>query len=287
MKRIIALACMLFLCLTALPLWASADMGPKPELRILVENPPEGIYYLDLLITEDRRGTYSNLQSDGNSYDETLLSSLHSWEKDGWYPAFVGGTKVPLFAKLTPNEKGIHQFGYFGLPQTFRIAVSTAEGAQATAETFTRTAFYTNLVYDYESNTITKFTAGWLATLIQFLATFLPTLLVEGAILLLFRFKLRENLVAFLMVNLVTQIALHLVIDTGFVTLASSFAFYLLIMVPGEAIIFIVEAIAYICLLKGEHPHRRKVLYALTANLASCCMTFLSLQPTISLLKNL
>lgn len=285
MKRAVSLLCMLFLCLTALPLWASADMGPKPQLTIRVEDPPEGLYYLDLLIPEDARGSYDNLGDE--SYDDALLTGLHSWEDEGWYPAFAGGTKAPLFGRLTAGEDGIHRFTYYGLPQIFRIALSTAEGACATEVSFTRTAFYTNLVYDWQSNTITHATPAKLAALVQFLATFLPTLLIEGAILLLFRFKLRENLAAFLIVNLVTQVGLHLVMGNGFVTLSSSFAFYLLIMLPAEAVIFALEAVAYVFLLKGKSSRGRRILYALAANLASCCASFVSLQPVIALLKRL
>lgn len=284
MKRLIALLCMLFLCLTALPLWVSADMGPKPELSILVKNAPESTYYLDLLITEDVRGTYNNLYD--NPYDEALLAGLHSWEDEGWYPAFAGGTKAPLFGDLIPNEKGVHRFTYFGLPQTFRIAFSSADGAQATAESFTRTAFYTNLVYDCETNSFTpKNPASWLAPVIQFLATFLPTLLAEGAILFLFRFKLKENLLALLVVNLVTQLGLHLVIGSGFITLASSFFIYLILMFPAEGIILILEMLAYSFLLKGDFPRSRRQMYALAANLASWCLTFFSLQPLVTLLR--
>lgn len=285
MKRVVSLLCMLFLCLTALPLWAGADMGPKPQLTIRVENAPEGLYYLDLLIPEEQRGSYDNLGS--TDYDDALLAGLHGWENEGWYPAFAGGTKVPLFGDLTCGENGVHHFTYYGLPQTFRIALSTSEGARATEESFTRSAFYTNLVYDWQSNSITYATPARLAALIQFLATFLPTLLMEGAILLLFRFRLRENLIAFLVVNLVTQIGLHLVMGSGFATLSSSFAFYLLIMLPAEAVIFAAEAVAYAFLLKGEASKGRRVLYALTANLASCCISFVSLQPALSFLKQL
>lgn len=286
MKRAVSLLCMLFLCLTVLPLWAGADMGPKPQLTIRVENPPEGLYYLDLLIPEDVRGSYGNLDEDAD-YDAALLAGLHSWEDEGWYPAFAGGTKAPLFGKLTAGEDGAHRFTYYGLPQTFRIALSSADGAKATEASFTRSAFYTTLVYDWQSSTITHATPAWLAALVQFLATFLPTLLIEGVLLLLFRFPLRENLVAILVVNLVTQVGLHLVMGSGFVTLSSSFPFYLLLMLPAEAVIFAVEAVAYIFLLKGDGSRGRRILYALTANLASCCAGFIALQPVISLLKQL
>lgn len=285
MKRVVSFLCMLFLCLTALPLWAGADMGPKPQLTIRVENAPEGLYYLDLLIPKEQRGSYDNLGS--AVYDDALLAGLHDWEEEGWYPAFAGGTKAPLFGDLTAGENATHRFTYYGLPQTFRIALSTAEGARATEESFTRTAFYTNLVYDWHSGAITHATPAWLAALIQFLATFLPTLLIEGALLLLFRFPLRENLMSFLVVNLVTQLGLHLVMGNGFVTLSSSFPFYLLLLLPAEAVIFAVEAVAYLFLLKGDGSKGRRMLYALTANLASCCAGFVCLQPAIALLKRL
>ena len=152
MKRICSLACALLLCLALLPVRASADMGPKPELTILVKNAPDGLYYLDLLIPEETRGSYDNLH--GKPYDQALLAGLHVWEGEGWYPAFAGGTRAPLFGDLTPDANGAHRFTYHGLPKTFRIAVSTAEGSQATAEPFTRTAFYTNLVYDCQNRLV-------------------------------------------------------------------------------------------------------------------------------------
>ena len=285
MKRICSLACALLLCLALLPVRASADMGPKPELTILVKNAPDGLYYLDLLLPEETRGSYDNLH--GKPYDQALLAGLHVWEGEGWYPAFAGGTRAPLFGDLTPDANGAHRFTYHGLPKTFRIAVSTAEGSQATEESFTRTAFYTNLVYDCQTNSVTRATSGWLARLIQLLATLIPTLIVEGIVLLLFGFRLRENALVFLLVNLATQLGLHLVIGSGFVTLASSFPFYLLVLLPAEAVIFAVEAVAYAFLLKGGHTRGRRVLYALAANAASFAAGFFSLQPVLSLLKQL
>lgn len=284
MKRFLSLACTLLLCLCLLPTAVRADVGPKPQLTIYVEHPPEEPYYLDLLIPEGEGGSYDNLS--GGIYNPAILSHLHDWEGEGWYPAFAGGTKAPLFGDIIPEEGNIFRFTYFGLPETFRIATATAEGGQATAEAFTRTAFYTNLTYDFASNTLSRATPGWLAWLIQLLSTLIPTLVAEGLLLLLFGFSLRENWVPFLLVNLVTQAALHLVVGSGFVTLASGFAFYLVIMVPAEAVIFALEALAYSALLKGR-SRRRKVLYALAANTASMALGFLALQPVIPVLRTL
>lgn len=85
-----------------------------------------------------------------------------------------------LFGDLTPGEDGTHRFTYHGLPRTFRIAVSSAQGAQATESSFTRTVFYTHLTYNWATNTITKATSTVGFYLTQFLSTLIPTLLVEG-----------------------------------------------------------------------------------------------------------
>ncbi len=125
-----------------LPGTASADSGPKPAVTITVVNAPAGEYYLDLLIT-DPEPDHDNIEV--ADYDPELIAGLKSWEGEGWYPALVTGTRAPLFGELTAEADGIHRFSYHGLPDTFRIAVSGPDGAQATAEPFTRTVFYTHL----------------------------------------------------------------------------------------------------------------------------------------------
>ena len=140
MKRVLCIAACLLLCLAGLTGTAAADTGPKPAVTVHVVNAPEGTYYLDLLITDP--DGYENI--DPADYDPELIAGLKSWEDEGWYPALAEGTNAPLFGDLTPGEDGAHRFTYHGLPKTFRIAVSTAEGSQATEESFTRTAFYTN-----------------------------------------------------------------------------------------------------------------------------------------------
>ena len=135
MKRLLAAAACLLLCLAVLPVSASADTGPKPSVTITVVNAPEGAYYLDLLITDPDH--YPNV--DLEDYDPALVEGLRSWEGEGWYPALVEGTGAPLFGDLVPGADGTHRFSYYGLPDTFRIAVSGPGGAQATEEPFTRT----------------------------------------------------------------------------------------------------------------------------------------------------
>lgn len=124
MKRLFsAITCVLF-CLILLGGTACADMGPKESLTITVINAPEGVYYLDLL-QQDEDGAPN---VDPEDYDHALVEGLRSWEGEDWYPALVHGTYPPLFGDLVPGEDGTHHFSYFGLPKTFRIAVSSADG---------------------------------------------------------------------------------------------------------------------------------------------------------------
>ena len=273
-----AIACIL-LCLAVLPGTASADTGPKPAVTITVVNAPAGEYYLDLLITGP--GDYENI--DPADYDPALIAGLKSWEGEGWYPALVEGTSAPLFGDLTPGADGAHRFSYFGLPDTFRIAVSGPDGAQATEEAFTRTVFYTRLTYDWQSNSITRATspAGFYA--VQFLSTLLPTLVVEGLLLFAFGFRARRDWLVFLLTNLATQAGLHLWIGSGAMAAGSHPLYYLLLMV-AEAPILLVELLVYVFLLK-EHGRGRRALYALCANAASYAAGFLPLHLAVQFLR--
>ena len=93
----------------------------------------------------------------------------------------------------------------------------------------------------------------------------LLTLLIEGAVLFLFRFRRKQSWVAFLVVNLLTQGALNVWLGQG----GSLMPSYLLIgLVIGEIVVFAAEMIA-LPLLINEHTKRRTLLFAVAANLAS------------------
>ena len=278
-RRLLRMAACLLLCLAALPLSASADTGPKPAVSITVVNPPEGEYYLDLLIPDP--GDYPNVNAE--DYDPALIQGLKSWEDEGWYPALVEGTNVPLFGDLVPGEDGTHRFSYHGLPGTFRIAVSGPDGAQATEEPFTRTVFYTHLTYDWETNTVTSATspAGFYG--LQFLSTLAPTLIIEGVLLWLFGFRARRDWLVFLIVNLATQAGLHLWIGSGAMA-AGSHPLYYLVLIVAEVPILLVEMLAYMFLLK-EHGKARRALYALCANAASYALGYFPLHWAVDFLS--
>lgn len=197
----------LLLCLLCLVPTAYADMGPKPEVTITVVNAPEGTLYLDLLTEETpTEHPYSNL----DNYDPAILESLRSLEGDGWVLAYSTGVSgPPVFGDLRPREDGTWHFSYHGVPVAFRVAAATADEARAVEEIYTR-PFVCHIVYDWEANTVQEATPPLLRFFVRLASTLLPTLVIEGVIFWLFGFQKMKSWIVFLIVNIATQIGLHL-----------------------------------------------------------------------------
>lgn len=260
------------LCALLLALPARADSAPKPDLTVTVVNAPEGECYVDLLYQSDGGQLFSEINPE--HYDSQLLSALHALEGDGWALALSSGTGgAPIFGDLTPDSNGEYVYSYHGLPDTFRLAVATSEGAQAVEQPYTRQLFHTVLVYDWATNTAQAVTPSLLFYLAQLCSTLVPTLVIEGLILLAFGFRKRRTWLMFLLVNVVTQVGLHLYFATRTELAQMDFDLYLLMLFPAELIIFLVELFAYDLLWK-EHSPSRRALYALCANAASFTLGF-------------
>ncbi len=260
-----------------------ADIGPKEALYIRAVNVPEGeTLYLDLLVqgTPVDADRPQNMEDEG--YDGAVLARLRSLEGDGWVLALTTGVDeitVPIFGDVAPREDGTYYFSYFGLPQTFRLAAATATEAKAMEAPFTRTRYYTNMVYDWAANTLTYATPTPLYWAAQIAATLIPTLLVEGLILFLFGFRERRTWIVFFLVNVATQIGLHLacwfwlntlVTQAGWFVLA-----YVVLLIP-EAVIWCAEAAVY-AFAANEGSRGRRIGYAFAANIASYALTFIPL----------
>lgn len=280
----------------------AADMGPKDQLTVHVTNPPAEPYYLDLLTQQP--GEYSNLlEEDRAALNQEMLSLLYTYQEEGWYPAFVGGTEVPMWGDLTGRTADggmVHVFGYYGLPKTYRIILATQSGKVVVSEAATRQALQSSVTFDYSAAAngaqnvlpLSEQTDGaplhtpnlFLLYLAQFLSTCIPTLLIEGVFLLLFRFRLRENWRTFLLCNLATQVALTLTLGVTLIQ-EGSFAAYL-VQFPVELIILAFEVLIYGKYLKG-HSAARARAYGAVANLASWATGFFLLGYQYRFLTNL
>lgn len=263
----------LFSLLIILPTTVYADIGPKDQLTVYVENPPNELYYLDLLT--QKTAPYNNFSDTGEreTLNPTMLASLYNYADKGWKPALTEGTGAPIFATLIGVPDGnriIHEFGYFGVPDTYRIIIVTKSGKVTVSDTFTRKALQSNITFDYDSGKAVVPNIGF-TYLLQYVSTCIPTLLIEGIVLLLFRFKLKENYKVFLLLNLLTQILLTATMGTALIKSGPLSAYFA--QFPVELVILVLESALYYRWLKGRTPKRR-CAYGIVANLASWAIGF-------------
>lgn len=267
MKRLTAVIIIVMSIILLLPFAAYADIGPKPSIKLIVLNPPEDEYYLDLLIDYEKKHSYTNIDED-DELDENMIDILKEYNEDGWRPALVTGTNVPLFGNLKGEREGdtmVHKFSYVGTPKRFRVILVEKSGKVTVSKEIERKAFESTVYYDYAINKIWESSATK-SYVKQFIITFIGTLIVEGIILILFRFSIRKNWKPFVMVNLFTQILLTLIVFSAMYFAGSMAAF--LLYIPFEIVILIIESKLYKKYLQG-HSIRRRILYAITANVVS------------------
>lgn len=181
-------------------------------------------------------------------------------------------------------EPGVWTFSGMELPRSFCVAITADEGRNV-GPLFQREAYYTTLVYDCAAAKITYTTPVWLAYLVQFLCTCIPTLLIEGAVLILFRFDWRKNWKLFLAVNLITQILLTAAMAGHYIAQGER-AYPGLLLIFAEIPIFLAETLVYGKWLKG-HTRIRREAYGLTANLASLLFGLAANSAVFSLLQRL
>lgn len=287
MKRIFLF--LLAAALLTVPVFA--DFGPKPQLTVRVENGPEELSYLDILAEGDAsrypEGTVGGLSEEERSaLDQALLADLTAAVPEGWYGCLTQGRLV--WGNID-SEDGVFHFSYMGVPDVYRILMVTKSGETFLSEPMERQALQSSVTVDWAAKSV-KTPPLWKGYIVQFLATFLPTLAIEGILLLLFRLWSRRNALVFLGVNLLTQGGLTLWTSLRTVRYGWLWAEMIRIdleyavrffdargllarlgdywLLPAEAVILLAEAALYMWLFR-DCSKKRAALYALAANLCS------------------
>lgn len=250
------------------PFFAYADIGPKPSLKIIVTNPPQTEYYLDLLIDYTSSHLCENIR-DKEMYSENMYHILENYHIDGWHPALVTGTSIPLNGNLIGKKDGnhmIHTFNYVGVPDRFKIIIVTADGKTMISENIiNRKAFNSTVYFDCTTKKLTE-NSLIIAYVLQFVTTCSITLIIEGLILLLFGFSIKKNWKPFLEINTFTQILLTLVVYKTMYSSGSLAALFLYILF--EFVILILETILFVKYLT-QHSKTRRILFSIVANIIS------------------
>ena len=208
---------------------------------------------------------------------------------DGWHACTAeGATGAPMWGQLYAEKtdragNALHSFGYFGVPDTYRIIIVTKSGETWISDTLERKVLQSSATVDWESgtagagDTTVSTPPVWLGYVLQFLATLLPTLVIEGLLLLAFGFSWKENRKLFLLVNFVTQGGLALYLAATVLRHGVSGWSYL-IFIPIELVILLTETLIYRRALAGQ-SRSRAALYGVCANLASALIGLFLAEP--------
>lgn len=215
----------IFLAISIIPITVFANSAQPPALVIIMKNAPED-------------AKISIMTQDG-------LKEIS--KKDvAWETYFV------FYSSDIGNSKEI----------MLKISGNDTEYEQKVESKYLQ--HYDNIItFDFNSHSITEGKLLSRSILLVGLRVIL-TLIIEGAVFLLFGYRKKHSWIVFLIMNLITQGWLNIMLNSGS-PLGTSVVFKLIMM---EFLIFIVEIIIVLAALK-EHGKGRRVAYVLIANFLS------------------
>lgn len=266
---------LLLLLILLVPRKLYADIGPKPSLDILVKGIASEDYYLDLLVNQDNVTDYF----DTSIYRD--IDRLKSYkDKEGYHPALAVGSKVPVFGKLTYEEKlkdgYLHSFSYLGVPSEFKIVILTVDNKLIVSDKVERKLFNSKMEFDLTKENVGQDileSAGEVKEIFPIsyiikntLIRIVICLFIEILIAFIFRFRKLSSYKLIFKINILTQILLNLGIQgtSLFYGSLASISIYIIL----EIFILIFECKYYINNI-SEHSKKRRLIYAILANIIS------------------
>lgn len=290
MKKAMRFCALLVLATALLTVSALADTGPKPQLTVKVKDPPEALYYLDLLAegswehagdSDDSGLDWSYSEEEIAALDSELLDALRAAVPEGWHACTAQGTNgAPMWGDLLGEDTGngtrLHTFDYLGVPDTYRIILVTKSGESWVSGVLHRATLQSSATVDWAARTANAPSPA-MAYALQFLCTLLPTLLIEGLLLFVFGYRSKRSWLVFLLVNLVTQGGFAVYLAVTVLNHGVS-GWSLIFYIPIEVIITLVELLLYRRLLTEKNKARAAV-YAIAANLCSAVLGLWLIDP--------
>lgn len=224
-KSLLCIMALFTLLISILPITAWANSAEPPSIVLLINNPPD-----DLSII---------LESDENQIEAEVRRV--AWE--GYYVFYSRDLK-------NGNE------------YTFKVSTNGESFICKLNEPLQR---YNNVfTMNISKQEITAGTYPFRSALLVSIRLLL-TLLLEGFIFWLFKFKQKRSWIIFLTINLITQGALNVLLNSGGSLMPSYLIFGLIF---GEIFVFGIEMITLPMLIK-EHKKRRILIYTFIGNLIS------------------
>lgn len=274
------------------PITANADMGPKASVCILFENMGNELCYGTLLSQYDSTGPASVW--DGNEefarHNENENYSHETFDYKTW-KAFVEYEDIDGYYFLQEGWKVSEtkkiEWTYYP-PNTFKILLYYPETetfvVSSIYEKYAFDTYYTvdmnginigSVNYNEELSTNERIEAyrsyNYRVEIISLIARILITIAIEMVIALIFGFRKKNQLLLLIGVNTATQIFLNVLLNI--INYHSGELAFVVFYVLLEIVVFIIEAMLYIRVLKknSENPKQKWFywLYALIANAVS------------------
>ncbi len=275
----------------------SADMGPKPSVKITVIGMEDIPYTFDLL-SEDVDGNFLDPENDsfdyghylGEDYPDELFTfacsdGLSVWSMYGYPMPYIRQTDDTINAQ--EYQENYHP------PLEFKVLLYLEDETSIVSELVSRQYFDSHMTWNVTS--VDKTTSseglgeisgnihigpyeeitGWEklsgVAIPRMALRILITMTIELAILFAFRYKKKESYAIVAITNAVTQILLtYLVARTA---VYNGYFSAVLLLLFLEAFIFVVEGVVYGNLLK-EKSVWRAIGYTFVANLATLIVGF-------------
>ena len=287
---VLALFACSFACLSAAPVPAYADTGPKPSIVVTFQNLKQKNCYVTLLAKEESTGPHSVYSpSAGNKYisDE---DAPEVWRKFVDYKDTDGFHFLQFYQKL--GNDGVFKWGYYP-PQKFKILLYSPDDDTftASAKTYEPYAFVSYFTVDASaianprSSPSSGLSSGTVYETISakqsydfagearsLLIRTLITIVVELLVALPFGYLAMRQLGFIALVNIATQVILNVLLNL--VNYNQGWTSYFLTYCLLEILVIWIEAAIYshsATLVKYARPGRKlnPVTYAVTANIAS------------------
>jgi len=261
----------------------SADMGPKPSLKITIVGMEDIPYTFDLLST-DVEGNFIDPNSDDydlghyldvEDYPEELYTFTCSEGLSVWS---LYGYPMPYIKLIDDTINAQEYQDNYHPPREFKVLIYLEDGTSIVSELVSRNYFDSNMTWDVTA--VNKTTSseglgditgnihigpyddltGWDklsgVSIPRMALRILITMSIELGILFLFRYKKKESYALVAITNAVTQILLTYLVARTVVYNGYFTAVFLLLFL--EMFIFVIEGIVY-----GNFLKERKVKWAL------------------------
>lgn len=274
MKRKVFVFLMCLVLLMAMPITASADMGPKPSVRIEFTGIEGEVYYGTLLSLRDSTGPasawdgnpeYADYKPGEDGYD-IWLKFVEYQDTDGYYflQWFWDCSKTNQLNWTYYPPTSFKILLYFPETDTFYVSPVYERYAFDSYFAVDLSAYDTDPILAHQSYDYT-----W--EIISLVARIVLTIALELGIALLFGYREKKVLGFLAVANIITQVILNVALNivnyrSGSMSFSFSYVLY-------ELLVFAIEAVAYSVLLKKfsskELKKGRAIGYAFVANAAS------------------